>query len=294
VNVCRRVASVVLLVALGVPAGAQESHGRVFLWKITSKKTTAWLLGSVHVASPDLYPLDPRIEKAFAASDALVVEADTAGLQGLAAAGDMLARGTYPAGDTIERHIPAALYRETAARLAKHGIPPEQWSSWKPWLVSMTIAMADLQSLGISPESGIDLHFLTVARGQKKILELESISEQLRLLDGFDDRQQALFLEYTLRDADNLSRNMDEMFQAWRSGDPGKLERLIAEPRREEKELEPIYRKLLDERNERMAKKIEAYLDGPEKVFIVVGAAHLVGERGLVRLLSKKLTVAQE
>src|SRR2546428_13886065 len=50
---------------------------KVFLWNVQSPKATAYLLGSVHAARSSLYPLDERIEKAFVASDTLVVEVNT-------------------------------------------------------------------------------------------------------------------------------------------------------------------------------------------------------------------------
>jgi hypothetical protein len=42
---------------------------------------------------------------------------------------------------------------------------------------------------------------------------------------------------------------------------------------------------MLDERNVKMAKKIETYLAGPDIVFVAVGGSHLVGPKGIVRLL---------
>ena len=37
-----------------------------------------------------------------------------------------------------------------------------------------------------------------------------------------------------------------------------------------------------------MAEKIEGYLKGKEEVFVVVGAAHLIGEKGILKLLGDK------
>ncbi|MGH7820988.1 MAG: TraB/GumN family protein, partial [Candidatus Binatia bacterium] len=156
---------------------------------------------------------------------------------------------------------------------------------------AMTITMMELKSLGIVAENGIDLHFLGRARGEKKIVELESAESQLELLSSFDGRQQQLFLEYTLRDVANLEKNFRDMFAAWRRGDAARLEELLKEPLRQSKEIVPIYRRLLDDRNVEMAEKIERYLKTDDTYFVVVGAGHLVGEKGLLRLLSRKYGV---
>jgi len=52
--------------------------------------------------------------------------------------------------------------------------------------------------------------------------------------------------------------------------------------------LAPIVVKLFDERNMRMTSKIEGYLNSSGSYFVIVGAGHLVGKRGIVELLKNK------
>ena len=49
-----------------LPAGekAPADTGKVFLWEVQSAKTTIYLLGSIHVGSRDLYPLDQTVAQA--------------------------------------------------------------------------------------------------------------------------------------------------------------------------------------------------------------------------------------
>ena len=63
---------------------------------------------------------------------------------------------------------------------------------------------------------------------------------------------------------------------------------MITEPLLERPELRPVFVKMFDERNEEMAKKIEPFLKGDQPVFVVVGAGHLIGNKGIVKLLEKK------
>ena len=49
-----------------------------------------------------------------------------------------------------------------------------------------------------------------------------------------------------------------------------------------------IYEKLFFERNIKMTNKILSYLKSSESYFVIVGAGHLIGEKGIVRLLEKK------
>ena len=51
---------------------------------------------------------------------------------------------------------------------------------------------------------------------------------------------------------------------------------------------EAVQEKLIDERNVEMTKKIEEFLAKKDPVFVVVGAAHLVGPDGLLAILKSK------
>jgi uncharacterized protein YbaP (TraB family) len=45
---------------------------------------------------------------------------------------------------------------------------------------------------------------------------------------------------------------------------------------------------MLQDRNVRMADATEQFLKGKERAFVVVGAAHMVGPDGVVRILEKR------
>jgi uncharacterized protein len=49
-----------------------------------------------------------------------------------------------------------------------------------------------------------------------------------------------------------------------------------------------LTKKLLDDRNVTMAARLDEYLKGKEAAFVVVGAAHIIGEKGVARMLRDK------
>jgi hypothetical protein len=75
------------------------------------------------------------------------------------------------------------------------------------------------------------------------------------------------------------------MVAAWRAGDERGLERSLEEDFGDYPELAE---RLIYERNSRWASQVEGMLGGDEDVLLVVGAMHLVGERGLPALLAKR------
>ena len=65
-----------------------------FLWKVESAGATIYLMGSLHFATADFYPLRPVIEEAFDESDTLVVEVDVANVNPLQLQSMILQWGT--------------------------------------------------------------------------------------------------------------------------------------------------------------------------------------------------------
>ena len=285
--------AVLLLVWAAAPTGAQrvpgsEDTGRLFLWKATSKTNAVYLLGSIHVATEDMYPLPDEILKAFAASKALAVEVDLTKVDPAAMQTVMMEKGVYPPGDTIGRHVSKDTLDKLRAYFKGRGLPAAAMEQFRPWALAVTVTMLEVQALGYKTELGIDKHFMDQAGG-RRIIELESAQEQLALLGGFPEQLEAEFLASTLDNAAKTKELIGQTVAFWKAGDAEGLERLvITGPLKERPDLKGVYAKMFDERNAAMTKKIEGFLKGKEPHFVVVGAGHLIGDKGIVNLLEKR------
>jgi uncharacterized protein YbaP (TraB family) len=138
---------------------------------------------------------------------------------------------------------------------------------------------------GYDPNYGMDKYFLSKAAGTKKILELESLDYQIDLLSSLNDDEQELFLLYTLKDLKILTQEVDKLVEAWQSGAAESMEKTVTKSFTEDRRFSGIYDKLIHKRNRNMALKIEGFLKTNGTCFVVVGAAHLLGDRGIVQLL---------
>jgi len=65
-------------------------------------------------------------------------------------------------------------------------------------------------------------------------------------------------------------------------GDTKGMESILTRSVSEDKRLSPIFEKLIYERNRKMVSKIEDLLRTKETYFVIVGAGHLVGNRGII------------
>jgi uncharacterized protein len=87
------------------PAGG-DGAPKHFLWKITGSKGVVYLLGTIHAAKADFYPLPSIIEDSFEKADTLIEEVDLSEPAETARMGEGLAAvGGYPNGDTITNHL---------------------------------------------------------------------------------------------------------------------------------------------------------------------------------------------
>ena len=256
----------------------QDKH---LLWEVKSENASVHLLGSVHIAKPDIYPLDPVIENAFDSSRYLAVELDISEVDPM----EMIKYATYPTGETLKENISEESYTKLKSLFREHGISESVYNSYKPWMASMILMQLELSQSGYEQNSGIDMHFIQKAKEQdKEILELETLEQQMQLFDKLEGKSDE-YLAYSIKDMKNTVKKMDEIFQRWQEGDADGLDDIM----NEEFDIEGgdvIEDELLIKRNKRMTTKIKSYLNKGGTYFVVVGAAHLVGDNGIIRALN--------
>lgn len=255
-----------------------------FLWEIKSNTTKAYLLGSIHLGKENMYPLDTVIENRFNECDNLVVETNVKGTEvlGLAASIDMM----YGADSTVKDELSEFRYEKLKEIASYCSLPSILLNKVRLGYSLIFLQLKKLNDMGYAANYGIDLHFLNKAKS-KKVLELESTESQISLMNSLIEAVDTsiIDLEYFKTGIET----MDSLVYAWQNGDIEFLEELLSS---ESAVLsiggDEMSFKLNDERNFQMLEIIEKYLESNEKYFIIVGAAHLVGENGLINLLREK------
>ncbi len=253
---------------------------------VRGEKGTVHLLGSIHLLKREMFPLDRRIEEAFDRSGVLAVETNVRDGSGEERQRRLLQRSLYPGDDTIENHIS----KETLDMLRRRfpDLSLDRAGRFKPWALAMTISVLEYRKLGLDYDYGVDVYFLDKAGNGKQIRELERPDTVIAMLDGFSDEYQDLFLRYTLEELDTVGEQTERIIRAWAGGDAATMEEILLENVHEHPGLMPVFDALFSQRNGNMAAKIEEYLKEGGEFFVVVGAGHLVGEKGIVELLRKR------
>jgi uncharacterized protein YbaP (TraB family) len=221
--------------------------------------------------TPILWRAGEAVRAAWSHSDELVVEVDLTRVDTAQIAQLMARYGIFPPGRGLHDVLSADTWNEVIAWAHSHDVDVDRLERFKPWLVSFVVVQMQLADAGLDPEQGV-----------------ETMDEQLGMIDGLPESAQDLMLEDALARADHFSEDTAQMLEAWEEGDANRLEKIVFGPAAEHPELRAYYEKVFYKRNETMAERLARLGVDAKTRFVVVGAGHLVGEHGLPVLLAQR------
>jgi len=273
----------ILLLSLLTLSYAETS--KHLLWQVKDADSEIYLLGSIHLADSTFYPLPSVIENKFTECSTLAVEADVANTDVAAIQKLAKEKGMFTGDESLKALLSADEYQLLKTEMDSLKIPIEKVDKMKPWLLVLTMAGLQAQKSGLTGELGIDIHFLKAAKDKKEIVELEGANFQIDMMSGFGKEEQKQFLIYSLKSDKEEKNSMGKIAEAWKKGDVAALKDLTLNSF---KELPGIEKAFLFDRNVGMSDKSEKFLKDNKKSFVIVGAAHLLGDKGVLELLKKK------
>ncbi|WP_428623621.1 TraB/GumN family protein [Sedimenticola sp.] len=240
-----------------------------------------YLFGTIHSEDKRVLVLPEPVEQAFIHSSRLYVEVDMAATNLLSSMAGMLLDDGRVIADILEPE----LYRETVVAAAKLGLPEVALQHYKPWALAMLLSLPP-------SETGQFLDLVLYQRAQSLSMEvagLETVREQLDLFDSLPESDQVTLLRDALNNLEQLPTIYQALLDHYLKRDLQGLveinERLTEGSVAELAERFQI--KAIDERNQRMVNRLEAALV-KGGVFVAVGALHLPGEQGMLRLLERR------
>jgi len=276
-----------LFIALACLAGAfaaeaADSFDSGLLWRVERAGVTpSYLFGTMHSDDPDVVKLSTPVQQAFDQAHSVTLEVVLDPRSLLAMTSALLMTD----GNTLKSLIGGRLYERTLDVMEARGIPEMLVVNMKPWAVAVTL-MTPPGNNGVVLDHV--LYQGAVAAG-KKVHGLETVAEQMGLFDGLSRKDQITLLEDTLDNLDTVAQMLDELQAAYLDRDLKRLMELNEASMRDSDPLlaETFNRKVIVERNYRMAERMQPRLREGQQ-FIAVGALHLAGKEGLLKLLSER------
>ena len=258
----------------------------LFMWRYRSSAGELYLVGSVHALNVSLRTLPDQLENAFQQSTHLAVEVDTTRTE-VPEPAWMRKHLLLPTNSELTTLLNEARRDRLSCVLEQVNIDYASIGRFKPALVAMQISRARLAKLGYHAKWGMEQQFLRRA-GNREVLELESPEEQLLLIANPRLEVQLEMHDESLIGHEKFNVELVSLLSAWLSGDDEALGQLFGNREHHSSDYGDFQDRLLNQRNVGFAQKIEAFLSSPGTYFVLVGAAHLGGSHGVVRLLDAR------
>lgn len=249
------------------------------LWRLqaaTGVGPVSYLFGTMHVRDERAFRLLESAYQAIDRCDALALEFD------LGAIGEDFDPSLLqlPPGDTLDSLLPARKFqklRQFLLRALKVDI-----MAFRRALPLMTVNALNEHMMGREQPIALDEQLWQYAQRQGKvIIGIETYQEQLTLLRSIPVAQQLQSLLSLGRNLKSHRRQLRKMAELYAAGDIQGLHRSA------KRGASGMRHALLYQRNQIMAERIAGFAR-ETPVFCAVGAGHLAGGKGMLRLLKKR------
>jgi uncharacterized protein YbaP (TraB family) len=256
------------------------------MWVVKDRDTTIYLFGTFHLMAPSIDWNHGKVKSAFESADTLKLEIANIEAEAPIIGNLMASKGQLPAGQTIYDGLTEAQKTALSAIIAQSGFPPEAIQQMRPWMGSLILSLGLYQKLGLDPNQGVDKTLDGLARAANKPVEgFETGAEQIGFFANLTDDQQKAMLVSTIEDWDQATTMLNDMIDAWKTGNADKLGDLMNTSLRSQPELSKL---ILADRNKRWADWIATRMATPGTVFVAVGAGHLSGPDSVQAFLKQK------
>ena len=256
------------------------------VWQIEKDGKLLYLGGTIHLLTPQDYPLPAAFEIAYQRASQVVFETDIGKFKKPEFQRQLLQQLTFSDGRNLQDIITPETYAAVAEFFSARGMSMRDIDQYKPGMVSILISVIELQRMGVMAVGVDDYYSDRASREQKSIGQLEGLEQQIAFIANMGKGQEDAMLSYSLADIARLPETWRRMTLAWRSGDLEALEELAGTPLREQ--FPRVYQSLLVARNNAWMPQIESMAGSPEIELVLVGALHLAGEDGLLAQLTRR------
>ena len=250
------------------------------LWKISGNglEAPSYLFGTIHITCDAT--LEENVKKALDETEQLVLEIDIDDPNMQA----KMLQGMYMKdGKSLKDIVSEEDYKAIDDLMKKHvGMSVDMMQTMKPFFLTATLYP---KLLDCNMQS-FETELMKVSQAQKEdIYGLETIDDQLNVFDEIPYEDQARDLVRSAKDDLAYDKKMfSKMLKIYNAKDINAMLDMMNDE--EYTSVSEHQDKLLDNRNKNWIPKIETYAKS-KPTFFGVGAGHLAGENGVIKLLRK-------
>jgi len=268
-------------------SAGNDTLARALLWQIEGDSiSTSFLFGTIHIIPGDEFFLPDGTEEAFEQANRIVFEIDMNEMMDIGAQIALLSKAMMTGGQRLRDLISEDDYALVKAHFDELGLPLVLLERIKPMFLSVfasgDMSMDDLTS---GSTKSYEMEFFELAKAQdKEVGGLETMAFQISVFDSIPYDVQADMLVESIREEDDESTQFQEMIDMYKSQNIEALYRMLTSGEDDLGGYEDI---LVNDRNKNWI-GIMSPLMKMESVFFAVGAGHLGGYDGVIKLLRRE------
>ena len=296
----KQIQSVFLLFFLSlVAASAQEKPNNIpdkldnsLLWELSGKGIKkSYIFGTIHMISEKDFFMDDRTMKAIKKCKKMVMEIDIS--QSLQMGIQLMALSGMKGGKTLADFVSAEDYQMVKTYFQKEAksaeakmLPFEMIEKWKPMLLQSFL----YQDMIEGTMKSYEMELLRIGSERKmKFDGLETVEDQVNVFEKipYADQAKALveLIKEIKKDANSGKAEFKKLLDLYLAQDIDGM--VVMSGEELFSDLENGEAELLTNRNQKWIPKIKA-MSKEKPTFYAVGAAHLGGPNGVIRLLMKE------
>lgn len=265
-----------LLIAVFVPVQAVSDS---LLWRIQKQDIApSYLFGTIHLDDKRVLRLSKKVQRAFDYSTVILTEV-TLNLEVMQEIQNTFLRANKT---RLRDDLGKKRYAELYKLLSQRKLVDAYIDRLKVWAAMMLLLMPD--SSGVILD--VKLQQLAATEG-KQLQGLETVASQLGRFDKLPLQDQIQMLDEAMAIEPKLKELYEEITKAYLAEDLSKLYKLSQVGYGTNKLNDKLQALLIDDRNRDMLQAALPHINNGN-AFIAVGALHLPGEQGLIKLMRQQ------
>lgn len=264
---------------------SSQPLAKSLLWEVSGKnlKAPSYVFGTIHMIDREDYFFNDVAQEAFAKTENVTFEIDMEAMMDMSVMMPLLMKSFMQGDTTLRDLLSDENYQLVADHFQNIGLPMMFAERIKPMFLSM-LGSGDMSNPMQQQQDIVsyEMELMAMAKKQEKeVMGLETAEYQMSMFDSIPYRKQADMLVASIKDgSDAAEQQMKEMVELYTTQDIEGMQTMM-EGEQDVLEYQDL---LLVKRNRNWIPVMEKRMaEGPS--FFAVGAGHLAGAEGVLRLL---------
>jgi uncharacterized protein YbaP (TraB family) len=251
------------------------------LWEISGNNLakSSYLLGTIHLLPKKDFQYSSKLDSILSRIDEVIFEIDLNEMEDYNVLLEVMMQ-SFMTGTTLQSLVSNEEYELIKNFISDMGLPMYVLDRLKPMFLNALVEGSSLGQLENSTSVEMELYQRALAKN-KRTGGLETMAFQMSIFDSIPYQDQARMLIESIQLKETQPDALQNLINLYQKGAVEELYQLVSE------ENEKITRIMIHQRNSNWVKQMENKMEMQSGLY-AVGAGHLGGPKGLIKLLLDK------